>query len=507
MISAAHDLRRNVAWIPVLYLDGRRDELTLQRLFEDAHLIGEVEGGPAQWAALMRFLPAVAALIAREDPAADFDDWASAGFPASCTNDALDRISDRLWLRHPATPFMQEPLLLPDGAPYPTEWLHLTAPAPNSKAWWGKPGDRMFGEAATAARVALGLVTSWYFNPGVGGKAVGTYADDPDTGWRPRGTLGVHNHGLRVFHQGANLAETLLANTMNSHVTARGKNMPLWAADATALPSSGPLTASTWTGSVYLLAWDGDTPTGVHVGGRRHRGYAADKDERVKQTRSLEKDLWRADPTIPRVPVMRAGEETGEVRPIRALHPSANAVQWAAEWYAADARRAAARAMEPGLVDTDTTQTFTIRLDGPTSACEISHIGRIGEHSDIAAPSARGRLLSLSTLIIAPVRTTLYIGLVKALGDEMAKPLHDRLFAAFCNEAEPALDDLIHTTEFTFQHARAFTAAATVAFERFLTPYMNSQTFAGSRGDAEGIASGIAFVRKSIAKSLRKVPT
>lgn len=501
----AHDLRSDVAWIPVLYLDGTRRTLPLQQLLEDAHLIREIEGEPAQWAGLMRFLPSVTALVAREDPHADVDAWATGGLPHDLITRALDKISDRLWLRHPDTPFMQEPLLADDGKSYPTEWLHLTHPGPNSKAWWGKPGDHTRHDPHTAARVAVGLVTSWYLSPGIGGRAVGRYTDDPAIEWRPRGTLGFHNHGLRVFHRGANLAETLLANTMPAHVTGRGKNLPLWAADADTLPSAGPLTASTWTGSVYRVLWAEDgRPASVLIGGRRHRDASAEKKTRDTRTATIEKDLWRTDPTIPRIPLMKAGEETGQMRPLPPLHPAANTLEWASEWYVVDARRGAARALEPGLVDTAATDIFTIRMDGPSTAREIVHLGRIGQHTDIASPAARARLMSLSAMVLRPIRTTLYVGLVKALGADVAKPLHDRLHAAFCAHAEDSLDEIIHAPALTPEHARRFTGAAVSAFEQFVTPYLNSKTLAGT-ANSEGIAAGLAFVRSRIAATLRDV--
>lgn len=503
-MCTAHDLRYDVEWLPVVYLDGRRASLPLQRLLEDAHLIKELEGEPAQWAALMRFLPSVTALIAREDPHADFDAWATDGFPSSAINACLDRIANHLWLRHPSTPFMQDPLIDSTGVMYPTEWLHLTSPGPNSKAWWGKFGDHIRADANAHARVALGLVTSWYFNPGAGGKASGQYTDAAEVGWRPRGTVGVHNHGLRIFHRGPTLASTLLANTMDTHVTARGANLPLWASDASALPSSGPLTASTWTGSAYLLRWDGEQPVGVYVAGRRHQGYSADPTERKLQTRAIEKDVWRSDPTIPRYPVTKAGEETGDVRPLRSLHPSANTVQWMAEWYTVDAKRGTVRSLEPGLVEVNATDTFVIQLDGPITACEISYIARVGELAGIANPQARSRLRSLSAMVITPLRTTLYIGLIKALGEEAARPLHDRLFAAFCGEAEPHLDELVHAETMTVEHARAFTGAAVTAFERFLRPYLNSRTLAGG-STSDGIAAAMSFVHTRVAASLRDV--
>lgn len=492
-----------VAWIPVLYLDGRRVVLPLQQLLLDAHLIREIEGEPAQWAGLMRFLPSVTALVARQDLGADFDAWAIEGMPRGAINTALDLIHDRLWLRHPTTPFMQEMLVHP-GTLYPTEWLHLAAPGPSSKAWWGKPGDHVRSDAHMPARVALGLVTSWYFNPGVGGKALGRYADDVDTGWRPRGTLGVHNHGIRVFHRGPNLAATLLANTMESHVTGRGKNLPLWAMSDGALPSAGALTASTWTGSVYLLDWDGDTPIGVHVSGRRHAGYSTEKKVRDGRTLAIEKELWRSDPTIPRQPVLKAGEETGEVRPVRALHPTANAVQWAAEWYVVTAQssRGPAKALEPGLIETTANDMFTIRLDGPTTAYEITHIGRISENTEVATARARTRLLSLASQALLPIQKTLYIALTKALGEDVAKPLHDRMFAAFCSDAEEILDDIIHAPELTREHITEFVGAASTAFERFVSPYVTSRTLAGRDG-VPGIAAATMFLESSLAKTLR----
>lgn len=505
-VTPEHDLRREVEWLPVLYLDGRRDTLALQPLLEQAHLIREVELEPIEWAGVMRFLPSVTALIARADPRAEYDAWCTEGIPAAAIDAALGAVADRLWLRHPVTPFMQETQLTATATANDTEWLHLTVPAASSKAWWGKSGDGRHTAAGTPARVAQGLIASWYFSPGVSGKAVGFYADDPDTGWRPRGTLGRRNHGLRVFFAGDNLAHTLLANTMENHTRARGSNLPLWAVSGDIVPSAGPLTASTWTGSVYLLDWDGGRATGVRVGGRRIPGYSPEKDQRKKQVDALSADLWRADPTIPRAPVLRAGEETGEVVPIRALHPSANAVQWAAEWHASDARRGAARAMEPGLVDAAGTDVIAIRIDGAAASPELSHFARIGEVSAVAAPGARNRLMSLSALIVTPIRGTLNAGLAKALGHEAAKPLYERLYAAFCSDVEPVLDDLIHAPALTRDHATAFTRTAQSTFERFLAPYMNSRTLAGTgTGGGEGIAAALALVEGRVSATLREV--
>lgn len=510
-MSPRHDLRHEVPWIPVIYLDGTHRTLPLQPLLEDSHLIREIAGEPATWAALMRFLPSVTALIVREDPHTDLEPWAEGGIPTALITAALDKVAGHLWLHHPNTPFMQDPdLIVPDTGPAnSTEWLHLT-PGASSKAWWGKPGDSQHPDAGTPARVAQGLVVSWFFSPGVAGRAVGTYTDAPDIGWRPRGTLSFGNHGLRVFWRGRTLAETLLANTVDTHVRAGGRgnraNLPLWAAGPKAKPSDGPLTAATWTGSTYQVIWDdtGSVPTGVHVGGRRIGGLPADPKARTAAVKDIEKDLWRSDPTIPRVPVVKAGTETGEVRPIRSLHPTASAMQWAAEWYASDERRHTARAMEPGLVDVAMTDVFAIRLEGQRTSPEVAYLNRVGEVSAIAAPGARARLASLSSLVVIPIRATLYGGLIRALGRESAAPLQERLFAAFCTAVEPILDDIVHAPEFTRAHAEQFASAAQSTFERFVTPYITPQTLRSSP-TIPGIAAAIAFVEQRTRKTIRQV--
>ncbi|WP_431798580.1 type I-E CRISPR-associated protein Cse1/CasA [Microbacterium kunmingense] len=288
-----YDLRWDVPWIPVRHLDGTRSVLPLQPLLEQAHLIDELTGDPGEWAAMMRFLPSVTALIARRDANADFEQWARTGLPSDLVNAALDEVADFLWLIHPDTPFMQEPrLAVPDQvAANPTEWLHLTTPGANSKAWWGKPGDRLSAEAGSPARVARGLVTSWFFSPGVAGRAAGTYRDEPDVSWRPRGTVSFRSHGLRVFWRGTNLAETLLANTMENHVRTVGRGsagLPLWAVPGDTSPAASRLTAATWTGSVYLLAHDRDRFTGVHTGGRRIRGIDTGGEDRLSRVKEPE---------------------------------------------------------------------------------------------------------------------------------------------------------------------------------------------------------------------------
>lgn len=503
MSTPSHDLRRDIPWIPVAYLDGTTATLALQPLLEQAHLIREVHAEPLTWAALMRFLPSVTALIAREDRRADFDEWADTGIPASHIDTALGSIASHLWLSHPDTPFMQEPLLM-DKKPSSLEWLHL-APGVDSKAWWGKDGDTVHRDAGTLSRIVQGLVVSWYFSPGMGGMAVGAYSDRPEQTWRPRGTLGLYNHGLRVFARGRNLAETLLANTMESHLAGgRTKNLPMWATTGEILPTA-PLTTSTWTGSVYRLAWEDGVPVGVMVGGRRIPGAPQEKPSPYAS--QIEKAFWRADPTIPRRAIVKAGEETSEVTPIRALHPSASTLQWMVQWYAGDQKHTGARPMEPGLIEVTNRDVLAIRVGG-TKAPELDYVSRVTEASEVTGASVTSRLNSLTATTILPIKTTLYVGLKMALGKKAADPLHDRLFAAFCQEAEPVLDEIIHAPAFERTHAEAFAAVAASAFSRFVGPYLNSRTVRAMDSSdpdtkRDGIAAAIAHVERRVASTAR----
>lgn len=503
-----HDLRHALAWVPVTYLDGRTATLALQPLLEQAHLIEEVTADAGTWAALMRFLPTVTALIARRDPTADFDAWARTGIPAPLIDTALDAVASHLWLIHPDTPFLQEPRLVISGTGNDTEWLHLTHPGASSKAWWGKPGDHGHPEAGTPARVAQGLLVSWFFSPGVGGQATGAYTDRPEETWRPRGTTSFTSHGLRVFWRGANLAHTLLANTMEAHArTPRrggGANLPLWACPGDVTPAAGELTAATWTGSVYLLEHDGTRFTAVHTGGRRVPGITGDRPTRAAATKELERHLWRADPTIARAPIRKAGQDTGKVRTIKALHPSASGLHWAAEWYATDNTRGITHPQTPGLVDADQVDVFALRLEGLPTAPEVGYLTRIGQASDILAPAARTRLTSLSAQILSPLAATLWTGVRIAFGAESARAHFDRVYAAFCAGAEDVLDDILHAEHLTRADAGRIIDQAVHAFSAHLEPYMTpSALAAGDEGN--GIAAALAYVERRARASTREV--
>jgi hypothetical protein len=160
--------------------------------------------------------------------------------------------------------------------------------------------------------------------------------------------------------------------------------------------------------------------------------------------------------------------------------------------------------MEPGLIEVAASDVFAIRLEGQRTSPEVAYMGRMQAVSDVAAPGSRGRLISLSNLVVTPIRKTLYVGLRKALGAEVAAPLHDALFASFCNRVEPVLDDIVHDTEFSRTHAIAFAQEAQIAFENFIAPYMTTNALAAGNG-VEGIAGALAYIEGRVRTTIREV--
>ena len=158
--------------------------------------------------------------------------------------------------------------------------------------------------------------------------------------------------------------------------------------------------------------------------------------------------------------------------------------------------------MEPGLVETADSDLFVFRLGGDSSAPELDYLARVGEASQVAGVRSRARLLSLSSMVLSPIRSDLYVSLVKALGRDVAAPLHDRLFALFCTKAEAVLDDVIHAEHLERAHALAFVGCAQDAFEEFLRPYLNSRTLAPAEG-RDGVAAAIAFLSRRLAAATR----
>ena len=494
--SRRHDLNE-MAWIPAVTLSGDRLTLSLRDVLLRSSELDRVAGDTAvETAALLRFLSATAARVVQLG-------GGRAEIAKAAVEAFVEAHGEQHWLLHPETPFMQEPLLTipagPKGAPAatPVSWLELAAPSSTGKAWWGKEGDRT-GDV-TPAQIARRLVTTWFYSPGVGGRASGTYRDAPDDAWRPRGTISFSSHGMRSFWRGRTLAETLLANVPHAHA-ARG--LPLWLATRNASPSDSELTAATWTGSAYLLVEVGDAIEQVVVSGRRIPGYPADPAKRKALAKEVEAGLWLADPTVMRTPVRKSGEETGELRTLRSISPQATSLRYAAEWWVLTERRGAVRSQTPGLVEVTRSEVFSICLEGQATAPELAHAIWVTQTSALTDATAAARLRSLTTHLVLPLRKAFYAASVAALGTESAPKLSEAVFDEFAERIEPLLGELAAAPSMTAEFAGRFVAEAMPAFMTAVSPYVTPKTLA-PHGDNGGIARGRAYLQASCRKALR----
>lgn len=484
-------------WIPVVTVDGRRATLSLRDVLLTAGTIDRVVGDTAvETAALLRFLFSTAAVILKPGDRA-------------ITNAAVDAFftahGERHWLMHPTTPFMQEPLLhVPrDSAgrlkAIPLTWLELAAPSQSSKAWWGKSGDS--NAEASLAQLTRRLITAWFYSPGIGGRAAGTYQDDPDTTWRPRGTISFASHGLRSFWRGETLLQTILANVPTAHCA----GLPLWLLDDGALPSASALTAATWTGSAYLLVGE-DKPEQVVVCGRRIPDAPQDVAERKQLVKKLETQLWMADPTVMRTPVRKGGEDTGDFRPARAMGLAATSLQYAAEWWVTSEKRGPVRSLAPGLIEVTRSEVFSIRLDGQATAPELDHAVWVTQADVLSDSTLNRHLRALTSLVLLPLRTMFRTSAFIALGPDLADHLGSRAFDAFCESAEPLFESLSMAPALTVELAREFVNLAEPALMTVLSPYLTAGTV-GPHGDRGGIAQARTHLVSSMRHTLKQLET
>lgn len=99
-------------WVPVLRADGRRTDLSLMQLFEQAtDIVGLAEPSPPAFVALHRLLLAIThrALSQHLGRWTDSDRarWWQQGWPSEAFTQYFHRWHHRFWLFHPEQPFMQ----------------------------------------------------------------------------------------------------------------------------------------------------------------------------------------------------------------------------------------------------------------------------------------------------------------------------------------------------------------------------------------------------------------
>ncbi|MFI5525203.1 type I-E CRISPR-associated protein Cse1/CasA [Streptomyces platensis] len=262
-------------WLPVQYLDGRQEVLSLGEVFAQAHRVRRLVGDvPTQEFALLRLLLAIAH-DALEGPA-DVDEWADL-WPDESSFASFEGYlaahRGRFDLLHPTVPFFQVAGLrtsrdevfglnrivadVPNGEPY----LSARMPA---------VGRISFAEAARWLIHAHGYDTSGIKTGVVDDERVkGGKVYPLGVGWA--GTLGG------VFAEGATLRETLLLNliaadTTNVHFD--GDDRPAWRRDPCGPGAFAELGARpsgvrdlyTWQTRRLRLHFDADGVHGVVLG-------------------------------------------------------------------------------------------------------------------------------------------------------------------------------------------------------------------------------------------------
>lgn len=179
-------------WIPVLGRDGVAASMSLRGLLERSHeLVDIAETEPLARAALRRWLTALTVLLVRgSSTGADIDAWTkAANINAGFTGDDIDAMltteTDRLWLYHHATPFLQDrrlidPLRSTAGFETSADDLVPQAPGDSGRAWAVKPTDPGHRGGLNEQQSAIALVRRWYYallGNGGGGTKGGCYPD------------------------------------------------------------------------------------------------------------------------------------------------------------------------------------------------------------------------------------------------------------------------------------------------------------------------------------------
>ncbi|MGP4004681.1 type I-E CRISPR-associated protein Cse1/CasA [Streptomyces sp. 8N706] len=201
-------------WVPVQWLDGTQEELSLREVFDRAHELRRLVGDlPTQEFALLRLLLALTH-DALEGPR-DIDHWAELWEDEDCfapVSGYLDTHRERFDLLHPMTPFMQVTALR-TARDEVFSLNRIVADVPNGEpffsAWMPTVSRLSFAEAARWVVHAHAYDTSGIKTGVVGdARAKGGKVYPLGVGWA--GTLGG------VFAEGDTLRETLLLNLVAS---------------------------------------------------------------------------------------------------------------------------------------------------------------------------------------------------------------------------------------------------------------------------------------------------
>ena len=314
-----YDLRFE-PWISVEYLDGSKNKVGLQQLFEQAHEIGSFHhDNPLAEAALMRILIALSHRIL--DGPKDRKEWKEtfeAGrYDADAVEAYFDRWKDRFDLFHEKYPFMQvaELKMIDNKTKVPLNYddlpsldllIHHVANGNNATLFDHNRDEEPHLYEPSEAIYWL-LVAIFY---GLGG----THKKSTNLcGYQGNCKNGIAVNGMLAFVYGETLFETLMINTLSDNFTipSTKEDMPFWEYPNGICEESMPkgyLDYLTFTGRLIRLVPTKDIKIEkVHFAcGRSLQESIKDpfaptkieKNQEKVLAASLERSLWRDSDTL-----------------------------------------------------------------------------------------------------------------------------------------------------------------------------------------------------------------
>lgn len=509
---------RTLAWLPVISSSGRR-LVGLDELFADAHAISRIDvRAPVERAGVLRFLTSVTALVLRASAvsSADSEPLTRTGFDPIAVSSALDGISDRLWLIHESTPFMQEGRYRgASSALKSAASIRSTSPGDASKAWWGRPGDGFATGHLSLLDAPAALAGFWFYSGNGNG---GVTLDGVAVVQQGSAAGKVVAAGVRLWKTGENLAATLMMNTPANWVADTA--LPAWACTLAHSGEHNPIIAGTITGNATLLVpeWcNGEmTFTGAHVGGALRAGIPPTREHNtaIKDAKARNKlrtaagaaatelevvpesgvealklslvNAWQSDPQVvlvkadPSKKPLKSGMDG--LRAVKDMTAGTTTLHNLNAWYL--------RAFNPDVPDRGflrrthfTSELFCLQLVQKGSYGELSGAswlamppGTIG--GSLAAQDA---LSVFAELAYDRVRKSLYLSIQDVTDDaEVTKATLAWALTRFTTLAEDVIEDVIALAvsgqTFTVDHLNTWSKAAMTAFAESIAPLVSART-------------------------------
>ena len=210
-------------WIPVIYLDGKRGDVSMEDAFRNAGRIREVEGDQAQQ--VLPMLRLLLAVLYRSQPMPDGDDesalmqewaaiWKRSHFDLEAIREYLDTFHDRFDIFEEYHPFFQVAGLEyagrgPDGIG------ELVADVPKDEKFLFSMRDKNRLQSLSFAAASRCLIFQQsYATAGIKTPVKGYSGAKAGKAYAPKGAVGTGMLGAEggIYLEGKNLFETLMLN-------------------------------------------------------------------------------------------------------------------------------------------------------------------------------------------------------------------------------------------------------------------------------------------------------